>query len=223
MNFRRFRIPVLFSALFLFMIPVYSKDAKSKSVSAAEAWERLVLGNKRYVSGKMAHPRENKKRRAEIAKMQKPFVIILSCSDSRVPPEILFDQGLGDVFVIRTAGNVVDSIALGSIEYAVEHLGVKLIVVLGHERCGAVSATVKGGEVPGHIASIVQKIKPAVKAAKKQKGDLVENAVRENVKRIVKELKASEPILSEFVEEHGLKVIGARYDLDSGKIEKLTK
>lgn len=202
---------------------VQAKEEKTKSVPAKQAWQKLIEGNKRYAGGKMTHPRENKKRRAELAKTQKPFAIIVSCSDSRVPPEILFDQGLGDLFVVRTAGNVVDAVATGSIEYAVEHLGVKLIVVLGHERCGAVAATVKGGEIPGHICSITQKIQPAVKKAKKQKGDLVENTVRENIKRVVLELKKSEPILNEFVEEEGLLIIGARYDLDTGTVEKLTK
>jgi carbonic anhydrase len=206
----------------VFISPIYSSDVKAKSVPPVKAWEKLVEGNKRYYKDKMAHPRGNKKRRGELTKTQKPFAIILSCSDSRVPPELLFDQGLGDLFVVRTAGNVVDDVAIGSLEYAVEHLGVKLIVVLGHERCGAVSASVKGGEVPGHICAITNKIKPSVKAAKKQKGDLVENTVKENVRSVVKELKTSKPILTEFIKKHGLKIIGARYDLDTGAVVKIT-
>ena len=207
----------------LFISPIYSSDVKTKSVPSGKAWEKLAEGNKRYYKGKMMHPRGNKTRRASLAKTQKPFAIILSCSDSRVPPELLFDQGFGDLFVVRTAGNVVDDVAIGSLEYAVEHLNVKLIVVLGHERCGAVAASVKGGEVPGHISSITNKIKPSVVIAKKQKGDPVENTVKENVRRVVTELKTSKPILTEFMHKKGLKIIGARYDLDSGVVVKITK
>jgi carbonic anhydrase len=159
------------------------------------------------------------RRRAELATTQHPYAIIVSCSDSRVGPEIVFDQGIGDIFVVRTAGHVLDDPGLGSIEYAVEHLGTHLIVVLGHERCGAVTAAASGGEAPGHIASIVRKIQPAVAEVKGQPGDLVENAMRANVRHVVHELKESHPILSEFVHEGKLKVVGARFDLDTGAVE----
>ena len=110
----------------------------------------------------MKRPNQGVERRKELVEGQHPFAIILCCSDSRVPPEVIFDQGLGDLFIVRTAGNVFDNIALGSIEYAVEHLEVPLLVVLGHGQCGAVTATVEGGHAPGHISNVVEAIQPAV-------------------------------------------------------------
>jgi carbonic anhydrase len=153
-----------------------------------------------------------------VANGQRPFAVIVSCSDSRVPPEIIFDQGIGNLFVVRCAGNIVDDAGLGSIEYAAEHLHVSLIVVLGHERCGAVEAAVKGGEAPGHIKSLVEAIRPAVEKVKGRPGDLAENAMRGNVKLVVDHLKASKPILEHLVHKGTLSVIGARYDLDDGHV-----
>lgn len=127
--------------------------------------QKLIDGNKRYVEGKFIHPNQSAERRMELSKDQNPFAVILSCSDSRVPPEIIFDQGIGDLFIIRVAGNIISNEVLGSIEYAVEHLDVGLVVVLGHERCGVVSAAVAGGEVHKHISSLVEAILPAVKTA----------------------------------------------------------
>jgi len=178
----------------------------------------LIEGNKRFVEGKLLHPNQSTERRTEVTSGQKPFAVILTCSDSRVPPEIIFDQGLGDLFVIRTAGHVVDDIALASIEYAVEHLYVGLIVVLGHEKCGAVDAAVGGGELTGHLQELVAEIKPAVEEAKNEKGDLLTNAVHKNVELVASQLKSSEPILKEFIEHNHLQVIGAYYDLDDGKV-----
>lgn len=132
---------------------------------------------------------------------------------------MLFDRGLGDLFIIRTAGNVVDDVAIGSIEYAAEHLGVQLLVILGHSKCGAVDATMKGGEAPGHIGSIVQKIKPAVDKAKGKPGDAWMNCVQANVEKIVKELKESKPILHELDEEGKLEIVGALYCVDSGNVQ----
>jgi carbonic anhydrase len=188
-----------------------------------EALKKLLAGNKRYVTEKVSGPNRSSKRRAELAKGQHPFAVIVSCSDSRVPPELLFDQGVGDLFVVRTAGNVVDDIAIGSIEYAVEHLGTRLIVVLGHERCGAVDATVKGGEAPGKIKNVVEAIKPAVeKARAKGPGDhgcdLLCSAVKTNVKMVAEKLRSGSPILAEFIEDGMLKTVGAYYDLDSGSV-----
>ena len=187
------------------------------------AWQRLLDGNARFVSGQPKHPHQDGTRRAELAAGQKPFAVVIGCADSRTAPEILFDQGLGDLFVIRLAGNIVDDAALGSVEFAVAQLGAKLIVVLGHEKCGAVAATVgvlKGDPAPAnHIASIVEAIKPAVQAAKGREGDAVDNAVRENVHEVVEKLKASAPVLAPLVKSGELKVVGARYDLDDGKVE----
>ena len=168
-------------------------------VEAGAAKQKLVEGNKRFVSSQMIHPNISSQTRTELTKGQNPFAVIVSCSDSRVPPEVVFDQGLGDLFVIRTAGEVVDDIALASIEYAVEHLGVKLVVVMGHEKCGAVDAAVKGGKLPKHLNELIAAINPSVVKAKKLKGDLLYNAVHENVNRIVKQLSTSKPVLEEFV------------------------
>ena len=188
----------------------------------ASAWQRLLDGNARFVSGQLQHPHQDGPRRTEVAAGQKPFAVVIGCADSRTSPEILFDQGLGDLFVIRLAGNIVDDAALGSIEFAVAQLGARLIVVLGHEKCGAVKATVgvvNGDPVPaGHIGSIVEAIRPAAQAAKGRDGDPVENAVRENVHEIVARLKVSTPILAPLVKAGELQVVGARYDLDDGKI-----
>lgn len=183
---------------------------------AQDQLAKLLEGNKRFVEGKLLHPNQSAARRTEVASGQKPFAVILTCSDSRVPPEIIFDQGLGDLFVIRTAGHVVDDMALASIEYAVEHLHAGLVVVLGHEKCGAVDAAVGGGELTGHLEKLIAEIEPAVEKAKNEKGDLLTNAVHKNVDLVVGQLKSSEPVLKEFVHHNELQIIGAYYDLDDG-------
>jgi carbonic anhydrase len=185
--------------------------------------QKLAEGNQRYVAGQPIHPRQDEARRTEVAAGQKPFAVVVGCSDSRTAPEILFDQGLGDLFVTRLAGNVVDDAALGSIEFAVAKLGARVVVVLGHEKCGAVIAAVdavnKGSVPPAHLASFVDAIKPAVESVKNQPGDQVDNAVRANVKLIVEKLKASSPVLAPLVQSGELQIVGARYDLDNGKVE----
>jgi len=178
--------------------------------------QKLKDGNSRFAKDEAVHSNQSVERRNKLTNGQNPFAVIVSCSDSRVPPEIIFDQGIGDLFVIRTAGHVADDIALASIEYAVEHLHVALIVVLGHERCGAVDAAVKGGELPGHLGKLISEIEPAVEQAEKEEGDLLANAVHENIHRVVRQLKNSGPIIKEFVEHHELEIIGAYYDLDDG-------
>jgi carbonic anhydrase len=188
------------------------------NITADDALARLKAGNERFVTGKVVHPNAGADRRADVAKGQKPFAIVVGCSDSRVGPEVVFDQGLGDLFVIRSAGNVVDDVALGSIEYAADHFAVPVILVLGHTRCGAVIATVAGGEAPGHIGSIVEKIKPAVEETKGKEGDAVENAIRANVRNVVNQLRNATPILSGLVKSGKLKVVGECYDLDTGKV-----
>lgn len=207
----------LFVLMFSFFVVGTKFQAQTNS-DFSSLVKKLADGNKRYVSSKMIHPDQTSARRIAVANEQHPFAVVLSCSDSRVPPEVIFDQGIGDLFVIRVAGNVVDNASLGSIEYAVEHLNVKLIVVLGHERCGAVGAAVKGGEVPGHIRFLVEAIQPAVEKAKQLPGDVVENAVRTNVQNVVMQLKTSEPVIKEFVHEKKIEIIGARYDLDDGSV-----
>jgi len=188
------------------------------AVSGDKALQKLMDGNNRYVSAQMSHPNQTPARRSEVIEGQHPFAVIVGCSDSRVPPEIIFDQGLGDLFVVRLAGHVLNDEATGSIEYAVEHLGTRLVMVLGHDKCGAVNATVQGGEAPGHIGSIVNAIKPAVDRAKNQPGDLLENAIRENVAMVVDQLRSSSPLLAHLVKDGILKIIGAYYRLDDGKV-----
>jgi carbonic anhydrase len=197
----------------------FAQGADPTALTTHEAIQRLKDGNRRFVENKATHERQQAERRAVIAKKQNPFVIVVCCSDSRVPPEIVFDQGLGDLFVIRTAGNVVDDVCLGSIEYGVEHLGVRLIVVLGHEHCGAVEAAVAGGEAHGHIKAVVNAIRPTVEKVKSQPGNPVENVVRANVSETVKKLSTTAPILPERIKAGKLSIIGARYVLDDGHVE----
>jgi carbonic anhydrase len=159
-----------------------------------------------------------------LARGQRPPAIVLSCSDSRVPPEIVFDQSLGEIFVVRVAGNVPDPVVVGSIEYAAEHLGSSLVLVLGHERCGAVTAAVNvKGKAFGNIGSIVNAIAPAVAQARKEavgkdKAELVDVAIADNVKNVVANLTRQSPSLAKLVKEGGVKIVGARYDLDDGKV-----
>lgn len=195
--------------------------ADGQSSPAQEGLNALLEGNLRFAAGQPQNPHQDDARRKEVLGGQTPFAVILTCSDSRVPPEIIFDQGVGDLFVVRTAGNVVDDIALGSIEYAVEHLNAPLIVVLGHQKCGAVSAAVQGGEIPGHIADIVREIEPAIAAARDLPGDLADNTVKTNVAQMVEKLKTSAPILKEFFEADKIQVVGMRYELTTGKVSQL--
>jgi carbonic anhydrase len=157
-----------------------------------------------------------------IAAGQHPFAIILGCADSRVPPEIIFDQGLGDLFVIRVAGNILDDAILGSIEYAVEELGTALVLVLGHERCGAVAATVKHAEVVGHISTLINAIQPAVDRAKNEPGDLLDNAIRANIELVVAQLKSSMPV-ADLVLKNKLTVVGAQYNLKCGSVDLIAE
>lgn len=187
-------------------------------VAPDEALQRLVEGNQRFVLGDITHMHRTPGERTQLVHGQRPFAIILGCADSRVPPEIVFDQGLGSLFVVRSAGQVLDKPLLGSIEYAAEHLGSRLIVVMGHEKCGAVKATVDGGEAPGNIATLVEAIRPAVEAARNQKGDLLANAIRMNVQREKSELMSRSDIIAELVHKGQVKIVGAVYDLQTGRV-----
>jgi carbonic anhydrase len=215
-------------------------------IPPAEALSRLKEGNGRFTAGNMQHAHESAedraymaknsyenagaiplgmtseqaaKRRAELTKSQHPFAIILSCSDSRVPPEIVFDEGLGDLFIVRVAGNVLNDEGLGSIEYGVDVLGARLIVVLGHQSCGAVDAAMKTiaakGKAPGHIQSLVAAIKPVVDSM--PKGDL-DTMINANVKYVVESLRSSTPILKARVDSGEVQVIGGCYTLDTGVV-----
>ena len=178
----------------------------------------LKAGNEHHVAHLYQHPHETQDRVRELVAGQHPHAEILSCSDSRVPPEIIFDQGLGDLFVVRVAGNVARDTEIGSLEYGAEHLHIPLIVVLGHQSCGAVTAAVQGGPPEGHIAALVNLIKPAVDKSRGMTGDPVANAVRINVEMVVKQLRASTPILSEMVAHGKLKIVGAVYSLETGSV-----
>ncbi len=188
--------------------------------TAEQALRLLLEGNARYVAGQMHHPHQDARRREEISAGQQPFAAILCCSDSRVPPEVVFDRGLGDVFVVRTAGNLADAIALGSLEYAVDHLGTPLVMVLGHEKCGAVTAAVQGGEAPAHIAAIVEALRPAIESVPTDCADPVDWATRANVRQLVAQLKAN-PIMAGRVAAGTLRIVGAIYYLHSGEVTLL--
>jgi carbonic anhydrase len=181
----------------------------------------LLAGNQRYVTNHQQHPDESLAWRVELTKGPHPIAVILGCADSRVPPELIFDQGLGDLFVIRVAGNIVDDAVLASIEYAVEHLGTKLVVVLGHEKCGAVSAVVEGGPAAGHLGALFTAIRPAMEAASKEPGDKVHNCVIANARRVAAQIRESEPVLKKQVAGKVLKVLAADYALDTGKVTLL--
>ncbi|WP_371367959.1 Carbonic anhydrase [Sporomusa rhizae] len=187
-------------------------------MDAYHALEKLIQGNKRYVTERYAKNNVGVQRRSQLINMQDPFAVILGCSDSRIPPEIIFDQGLGDLFVVRTAGQVVDDVVLGSIEYAVEHLDIRLVVVLGHGDCGAVKAAVNGSLCQGHIETIRQAIQPALKKANTQAGELLTNAISSNVEFTVWRLKISSPLLQKAITNKGLHIIGAIKDLPTGNV-----
>jgi carbonic anhydrase len=206
----------------IFCLGLFTGAAWSaESVSADQAVRRLAEGNERFATNAVVHPDQSSEHRQELTQGQAPFAIILTCSDSRVSPELLFDQGLGDLFVIRNAGNILDDHVIGSMEYAVEHLHVNLIVVLGHEKCGAVSAAVAAGEAKGHLRSVVEAIAPAVEETKRAPGDAADNAVRANAQRVAEILLHVDPVLKPAVAEGRLKILPARYDLDSGRVELL--
>jgi carbonic anhydrase len=186
-----------------------------------EGITKLNEGNDRYVSGKTSS-KDFSREREELVKGQKPYAIILTCSDSRVPPEYIFDESLGQLFVIRDAGNVVNTDVLGSIEYAVEHLHSHLLVVMGHELCGAVKATLEGGKVPPNIGALVYKIKPAVKAAKAKKlneEETLNAAIEENTHIQIKEALKQSKIIKENFEKGDLKIYSAIYNLHTGKVQ----
>lgn len=181
----------------------------------------LIDGNTHFATGTPEGPHRDAARRHELVSGQHPSAVVISCSDSRVPPELVFDQGLGDLFVVRTAGEVVGELELGSIEYAVEHLHVPMIVVLGHSQCGAVDATIKGGELPPHIAAIAQQISPAVEKARHKRGDLLQNAIEENVRRVMAQLTKESPIVAEAVHSHHAQIVGEVYDINTGAVHIL--
>jgi carbonic anhydrase len=214
----------------------FADPVAGPGLSPDEALQKLMDGNKRYVENKLTNVAKiDSATRTSLAKSQKPYAIILSCSDSRVPPELVFDKGLGEIFVVRVAGNIPDPVVLGSIEYAAEHLGSPLVMVLGHERCGAVTATVDAkGKSTGsaNIDAIVKAIEPNVKLAARdcdackgekrcaetKKSEFVECVIDANVKSVAAGLTKSSKILRHLVEEKKVKIVAAKYDLDDGTV-----
>jgi carbonic anhydrase len=202
--------------------PATSQKHEQFLVTADQATQQLMAGNARFVAHQLSHPHQDSGRLAEVAGGQKPVAVVLSCADSRLPPEEIFDQGLGDIFTVRVAGNIASPDVIGSIEYAVEHLGVPLIVVMGHEKCGAVSAAMAGGEAGNHIHVLVDAITPIVAEAKRDTKDPVDAAVRLNVKQVVGQLEHSQPTLARAVAAGHLQVVGAYYSLDHGTVTLLS-
>ena len=191
-------------------------------LTPAASLERLKRGNARYVEG-VSLRHDFKHEREALAGGQNPYAAVLSCADSRIAPEYAFDSGRGDLFVCRVAGNFANDESVASLEYAVAELGTPLILVLGHDACGAVSATIKSLKdnttLPGHLPSLVEAIAPAVKAVSQQAGDTLANAIRQNVIDNVGKLSTATPILSTAVEQNKLKVVGGIYRLKDGRVE----
>lgn len=207
-------------SILIFAIGCNQKQTKEKESSPME---NLTEGNKRFVSGNTIHPDGTLEKIKSLKNGQFPFAVVVGCSDSRVPPEFVFDQGLGDLFVVRTAGNIIGDYELGSIEYAIEHFHCKLIVVLGHENCGAIEALIGqgAGKTHDHIESIIEYLKNETE--EKELSDSLKTnivyAVRANVLHGIHLLKSSEPVLSQLVDKKELEIVGAVYDLDNGKVE----
>lgn len=199
----------------------HTAPASQERPTPEMALQRLLDGNARFVAGHPAHPNQSVARRVEVAGGQAPFAVVLTCSDSRVAPEFYFDQGLGDLFVVRDAGNTLNDHVIGSIEYAVEHLHASVILVIGHEKCGAVAAAIAGGRAEGRIGTIVEAIRPAVRESRNQAGDKTDNAIRSNARLAAKTLAVTGPVIAHAAQTGQIKIFAARYDLASGRIELL--
>ena len=208
---------VLTAGLSSNLLAAEKKAPAEDEITPDKALQELLNGNERFVKRKRRNPNQTYSRLVEVAKGQKPFASVPGCADSRVPSEIVFDQGLGDLFVCRVAGNIATREEIGSLEFGSLVLGAKVIMVVGHERCGAVDAAIKGAQVPGQIGSLLEAIKPSVESSKGKKGDKLENACKANVLAQIEKLKSSS-VLSELIKAEKLKIVGGYYDLDTGKI-----
>lgn len=198
-----------------------SEPAKTiaNDLTPDQALQQLTAGNQRFVKNKRQNPHQTLVRLHEIAQTQTPFAAILGCADSRVPVEIVFDQGFGDLFVCRVAGNLATREEIGSLEFGSAVLGAKVIMVLGHERCGAVAATLKGAQVPGQIGSLLDAIRPAVPPVSTT-GDRLEKTCKANIQLQVDRLKAS-PVITQLMQDNKLNIVGGYYDLDTGAVALL--
>lgn len=217
------RIIVLLVSIQLTVVCYSYASGNGTVVSGDEVVKALTDGNARYAADTLTFPHVNKGRRAETGKGQQPLATILSCSDSRVPPEFIFDQGIGDVFVIRVAGNVADTDEIGTVEYGVGHLKTPLLVVLGHTKCGAVTAVATGAEVHGSIPQLVDNIIPAVKKARETSPDakvdsLVSEAIKINVWQAIEDIFKRSEEVRHLVKAGSLKVVGALYDIETGRV-----
>ena len=209
------------------LLPVWKSETLPDVISSDEALVRITEGNARYVSGNNIFPDMSDNRKHEEVEGQHPFATVIGCSDSRVPVELLFDQGIGDLFVIRTAGNAIeDKLTMGSLDYSLEHLHVKLIVVLGHEKCGGITGAItsaEGGEKNGHSHSHDQNINEMLTILQKGvkgyigKTDQLDHAIDANIKYQVELIRQS-PLAKEMIENGSLKVVGARYELEHGNV-----
>lgn len=217
-----FQLRTLILSFILFFTPALTVFAVEVNPSK-NPMERLIQGNQRYMNSTTVCHEDWSAKRSKLLESQKPFAVIVACADSRVPPEIIFDQSLGNLFVVRVAGNIVDDFAIGSIEYGVSVLGANLVVVLGHSNCGAVNAALKGMKFDNHIQDVVNAIQPAVSATKGETGDLLEKTTKANVKIVEEKLKSSKPLLAKLLEKGTLRISGAYYHLESGKVEFLDK
>lgn len=214
-------------ALWPHALPTAAAQAQPPApIGPDEALRRLLDGNQRFLAGTFQHDYRTEARRLEVAGGQRPFAAVLACADSRVAPELVFDAGLGELFVVRVAGNIAGPGIIGSIEYAVAVLGVPLVLVLGHSACGAVEAAVQavtaGAQFGGDVATLVTAIGPAVTLAQREAGDLVENATRTNARLVAARLVGSDPDLSQLVSRGALRVIAGYYDLVTGRVDLLS-
>ncbi len=212
------RALIAVALLSLTTLPHPASAGAAPAAGPAGGITRLMQGNERFSAGKPKGPNRSSQRRQEVAAKQKPFAVIVSCSDSRVVPELLFDQGVGDLFVVRTAGHVVDDVALGSIEFALAKLGAGSILVLGHERCGAVQAALEHTEVPGSIGKVLEAIEPAVGGPETATPESLERAARQNVAAVVAQLKGAGPIVANAIQDGSVEIAGGVYDLDTGVV-----
>jgi len=192
----------------------------SENLSPQDALQRLIDGNQRFARDRAERPNTDLARRAEIQAGQNPFATILTCADSRVSPTLLFDQGLGDLFVLRVAGNIQGNSVIASMEYAIVHLGVRLVMVLGHSDCGAVTATVEGVS-GGHIETLATAIRPAVDRAANLPGPIIDNAIRENARGVAETLRNDPPILCDVTASGQVDIVPAYYELSTGLVEVL--
>jgi len=229
----RFQLNI--GAIFLLALPltlgtgiaITSTTPAKDAITGDNAQSMMKNGNTRFLSGNKKHPNQGAERRKSTADNgQKPFVTILSCADSRVVPELIFDQGIGDIFVVRVAGNVADTDEIGTVEYGVEHLGTPLLVVMGHTKCGAVTAVVEGAKVEGSIPALVDNIAPAASKARalnpdKTTKELIPFAIEENIWQSITDILNGSEIVRDLVREKKLRIVGAVYDIETGRVKWL--